>query len=96
MDFKGFREVLPNFVYALHDYSIMGFPTSKPFEGIDAQKQLLAKQFAKNSEFHRVNKVPIWNGEFDPVYETNAEHINQQRYSLLGEQFKIYGKAQIS
>jgi hypothetical protein len=74
----------------------MGFLTGEPYKGTDAQKQLLAKQFARKSEFHGANKVPVWNGEFGPVYETNAEHINQQRYSLLGEQLKIYDKAQIS
>ena len=96
MEFKGFTEVLPNCVYALHDYSNMGFPTGEPYEGADAQKDLLAKQFARKAEFHRANKVPIWNGEFGPVYEPNAEHVNQQRYNLLGEQLKIYDKAQIS
>jgi hypothetical protein len=96
MDVKGFTEVLSNCVYALHDYSTMGFLTGEPYKGTDAQKQLLAKQFARKSEFHGANKVPVWNGEFGPVYETNAEHINQQRYSLLGEQLKIYDKAQIS
>lgn len=96
MEFKGFTEVLPNCVYALHDYSAMGFPDGEPYEGTDAQKDILVKQFGRKSEFHRAHKVPIWNGEFGPVYEAGAEHINQQRYNLLGEQLKIYDKAKIS
>jgi hypothetical protein len=101
MEFRGFDKVLPNCVYALHDYSSMGFPTGEAYEGTERQKEILAKQYARKSEFHRANKVPIWNGEFGPVYanpkyEIDAENINQQRYNLLGEQLKIYDRAQIS
>jgi hypothetical protein len=101
MEFKGFDEVLPNCVYALHDYSTMGFPTGEPYKGTEEQKEILEKQFARKSDFHRTKKVPIWNGEFGPVYadpkgEADAESINHQRYNLLGEQLRIYDKAQIS
>lgn len=101
MEFRGFDEVLPNCVYALHDYSMMGFPTGRPFTGTDEQKAILARQYARKTEFHRENKTAIWNGEFGPVYanpryEPEAEKINQGRYELLGEQMKIYDKAQIS
>ncbi len=30
MDFSGFKEVLPNCVYAIHDYATMGFPPESP------------------------------------------------------------------
>lgn len=101
MEFRGFDTVLPNCVYALHDYSMMGFPTGRPFTGTDVQREILAKQFARKSEFHRAMKVPIWNGEFGPVYadperELDAETINQGRYEMLGEQLQIYDKASIA
>jgi hypothetical protein len=104
IEFIGFDKVLPNCVYALHDYSMMGFPTGRPFTGTDEQRNILARQFARKSEFHRKMKTPIWNGEFGPVYANPAwdggveaaEAINQARYELLGEQLKIYDKAAIS
>lgn len=38
----------------------MGFPTGEQFEGTDAQKELLEKQFLRKAEFMMKNKVPIW------------------------------------
>ncbi|RFU29525.1 hypothetical protein B7463_g6814, partial [Scytalidium lignicola] len=100
MEFKGFDEVLPNCVYALHDYSMMGFPTGRPYKGTEKEKEILAKQFERKSEWQRTHKVPIWNGEFGPVYanpkyEPNADQINQDRYNLLGQQMRIYDEAKI-
>ncbi|KAK4554312.1 endo-1,4-beta-glucanase [Recurvomyces mirabilis] len=99
MDFSGFKDVLPNCVYAIHDYSNMGFPAGQPYKGTDEQKQILRKQYERKVEFMREHKVPIWNGEFGPVYvspgEDNYETINQQRYNLLGEQLSIYKQDQI-
>ncbi|KAJ5613431.1 hypothetical protein N7510_006625 [Penicillium lagena] len=101
MEFKGFDVVLPNCVYALHDYSTMGFPTGAPYVGSEEQKAALRRQFARKTEFHRANKTAIWNGEFGPVYanpkyEPDAEKINTARYELLGEQMRIYDEAKIS
>jgi hypothetical protein len=46
--------------------------------------------------------VPIWNGEFGPVYSDaeldgadEAAATNQQRYDLLAEQLRIYDKYRI-
>jgi hypothetical protein len=101
MEFRGFDTVLPNCVYALHDYSTMGFPTGAAYVGSEEQRGMLQRQFARKTDFHRTNKTAIWNGEFGPVYanpkyEPDAETINQQRYELLGEQMRIYDEAQIS
>ncbi|EMC97975.1 glycoside hydrolase family 5 protein [Baudoinia panamericana UAMH 10762] len=99
MDFSGFKEVLPNCVYAIHDYSNMGFPGGS-YEGTDEQKEILRKQYERKVQFMKDHKVPIWNGEFGPVYaspdEANHEQTNQQRYNLLGEQMRIYKQDQIS
>jgi hypothetical protein len=101
MDFRAFTSVLPNCVYALHDYSTMGFPTGQPYTGSASQKMILADQYARKTEFHRKFKTAIWNGEFGPVYanpryEPDHEAINACRYALLGEQLRIYDKAGIS
>lgn len=94
---------LQNCAFSLHDYSGMGFPSGEPFVGSDEQKVKLEGQFLRKAEFMHENKVAAWNGEFGPVYEDpkvagteKAEVVNGQRYSLLGEQLKIYDKYQIS
>ena len=99
-EWKGFEEVLPNCVYALHDYSMMGFPTGRLYEGTADQKQRLDEQFMRKSEFQREHKVPIWNGEFGPVYanpkwDNDADKVNQCRYNMLAYQLDIYDKYQI-
>ena len=99
-EWKGFDTVLPNCVYSLHDYSMMGFPTGSRFKGAAEQKAKLEDQFLRKSEFQRKHQTAIWNGEFGPVYanpqfEADAEEINQDRYNLLGEQLRIYDKYQI-
>ena len=99
-EWKGFTTVLPNCVYALHDYSMMGFPTGRPYEGTSDQKSRLEAQFLRKSVFQRMHNTPIWNGEFGPVYaqpkwDEDAESTNQKRYNLLGEQLRIYDKFQI-
>lgn len=59
MDFSGFKHILPNCVYAIHDYSNMGFPAGSPYEGSDEQKQILRKQYERKVEFMRKHKVPV-------------------------------------
>lgn len=100
MEWKGFNKVLPNCVYALHDYSTMGFPTGETFTGTTEQTSRLERQFLRKAEFMKTNGCPIWNGEFGPVYEDasspSAAAANQARYSLLGAQLAIYSKHHIS
>ncbi|KAJ5197729.1 glucanase [Penicillium cinerascens] len=100
MEWRCFEKVLPNCVYALHDYSTMGFPTGERYRGTAEQKAKLEQQFLRKAEFQSQHGVPIWNGEFGPVYadpalDENADEINQERYNLLGEQLRIYDKYQI-
>ncbi|KAL2427050.1 Beta-xylosidase [Exophiala dermatitidis] len=102
-EWKGFDEAveaLPNCVYSLHDYSMMGFPTGQAYMGTMEQKQKLEAQFLRKSAFQRTHHVPIWNGEFGPVYanpkwDQDADGVNQRRYDLLGEQLRIYDKHEI-
>jgi len=101
MEWKGFEKVLPNCVYALHDYSTMGFPTGETFTGTSDQKSRLERQFLRKAEFMLTHKTPIWNGEFGPVYadpdsDANAESINDARFNLLGAQLSIYDAHSIS
>lgn len=100
IEWKHFDKVLPNTAYALHDYSLLGFPTGDRFKGTSAQLEKLESQYLRKASFQREKKVAIWNGEFGPVYadpalDEDAEVINQERYNLLGAQLQIYDKYQI-
>ena len=111
MDFSQFPSTpLPNSVYSCHDYSFMGFPIGDPYLGTDAQKMKLRKSFERKVTYMREHGIPIWNGEFGPVYssasdakglsleekEANAAHGNSQRFALLEEQLAIYRETQVS
>jgi len=100
IEWKFFDKVLPNTAYALHDYSLLGFPTGDRFKGTQDQLEKLESQYCRKASFQTEKKVAVWNGEFGPVYadpahEPNAEEINQERYNLLGAQLKVYDKYQI-
>lgn len=101
-DFTSFTSALPNCVYAIHNYSLMGFPTGDTYIDSAEQKDLLRKQYTRKTEFHREHNTAIWNGEFGPVFADeiadpdNAAIINSHRHALLGEQMKIYSEEQIS
>ncbi|KAJ5722671.1 hypothetical protein N7488_000706 [Penicillium malachiteum] len=100
MEWKGFDRVLPNCVYAMHDYSSMGFPTGEQYQGTPEQKQHLERSYLRKAQFMSENGTPVWNGEFGPVYanpdtDVDAATVNQARYNLLGEQLRIYDKHSI-
>ena len=102
MEWIGFDDVvkdLPNSVYALHDYANFGFPTGEQYEGTQAQNDKLERQYLRKAEFMRKHELPVWNGEFGPVYEPdsapNAADINQARCAMLGQQLSIYDKHEV-
>ena len=59
MDFTAFKAVLPNCVYAMHDYAMMGFPAGDPYKGSSEQKELLRKQYERKVEFMKAHGVPV-------------------------------------
>lgn len=59
MDFTAFKEVLPNCVYAMHDYATMGFPAGEPYVGTPEQKAFLQKSYERKVEFMKAHKVPV-------------------------------------
>ncbi|KAJ6100052.1 hypothetical protein N7467_001587 [Penicillium canescens] len=105
MDFRAFTEspLLPNTVYACHDYNKMGFPTGQQYEGTKSQREYLRSSFERKVKFMRENNVPIWNGEFGPVYDDErrvgsvaAAETNAKRFALLKEQLSIYAETGVS
>ncbi|KAH7410518.1 glycoside hydrolase superfamily [Phaeosphaeria sp. MPI-PUGE-AT-0046c] len=78
------------------------FETTLPnSSGTDAQKSKLRKSFERKVAFMREKKVPIWNGEFGPVYadervDPEATKTNDARFHMLKEQLNIYHQDKIS
>lgn len=103
MDFTHFpAEPLPNTVYACHDYSFYGFPRGGTFTGTAEQKAKLRSSFERKVKFMRAANVPIYNGEFGPVYASgeengmSAEEVNKCRIALLREQLAIYRETDVN
>ncbi|KAK2037338.1 glucan 1,3-beta-glucosidase [Colletotrichum somersetense] len=97
MDFSAFSpdETLPNSVHSCHDYTMMGFPLPEQYEGTEEQKQRLRNSLLRKVEFMQRAGVPIWNGEWGPVYQDprtdpDAAATNEKRFALLREQLAIY------
>ncbi|KAK9453579.1 glycoside hydrolase superfamily [Dipodascopsis uninucleata] len=97
MDFSQFpSEPYPNTVYAIHDYSNFGFPGSGTYVGSEEQVSKLKRQYERKIEYMKKIGVPVWNGEFGPVYsaetrgDTNIEATNSARYKVLRDQLSIY------
>ncbi|KAF2456902.1 putative glucanase [Lineolata rhizophorae] len=103
MEWKFFDKTLPNCVYALHDYSSMGFPKGEQYAGTAEQNAKLERQFLRKAEFMNKHETPIWNGEFGPVYANPeldggpavAAETNERRYNLLDQQLRLYDKYKI-
>ena len=96
-DFSKFTEVWDNVVYTNHDYALPGFRGNYPGEinGKYYDKNTLEKEFLEKSEFMLKNKVPIWVGEFGPVY-TNDPEKDETRYRVLKDQLAYYKKYKVS
>ncbi|WWC90955.1 uncharacterized protein L201_005893 [Kwoniella dendrophila CBS 6074] len=102
-DFSHFGKPLPNSVYAPHDYSNYGFPsTPELYTGTKEQIQIHKDAFKRKTEYMRIHKSPIWIGEFGPVYQNahdgipNWEKVNDTRFDVLNLQLDIYDKARAS
>ncbi|KAF2016310.1 glycoside hydrolase family 5 protein [Aaosphaeria arxii CBS 175.79] len=103
MDFTRFPKTpLPNAVYACHDYSFLGFPRGGTYTGTPEQKAKLRSSFERKVKFMRDAGVPIYNGEFGPVYASaeengmSAAQVNECRVALLREQLSIYRETDVN
>jgi endoglucanase len=92
-DFSMFTEVWDNVVYTNHDYAGPGFGGEYPGYngGRYVNKDTLEQDFLKKSAFMLANNVPIWVGEFGPVY-TNDPETDETRYQVLKDQLAYYDK----
>ncbi|KAG8893517.1 hypothetical protein FRC00_010416 [Tulasnella sp. 408] len=101
-DFSKFGDPLPNSVYAIHDYSNYGFPSSpEPYKGTPEQKAKMLRSYERKTAYQEKIGGHIWNGEWGPVYASpddgaNWESINEDRYRVLKDQLAIYEERKIS
>jgi endoglucanase len=98
-DFDKFTEVWDNVVYTNHDYAGPGFIHGGDYPGYSGGRYInrdtLEKDFIKRSEFMFTHKVPVWVGEFGPVYTGNPEK-DEMRYQVLKDQLAYYQKYKVS
>jgi len=98
-DFSTFTEVWDNVVYTNHDYAIPGFISGGDYPGDTRgkyyDKDTLEQDFLKKSEFMFSRHVPLWVGEFGPVY-TGDLRRDEMRYQILKDQLAYYNKYKVS
>jgi len=93
----------PNSAFAIHDYSVYGFPSSpEPYARTAEQQRRMRRSYEKKREWIDQRGLCAWNGEWGPVYarkEYEAEatdQINEKRYMVLKDQLDIYHKDRLS
>ncbi|KAL0948072.1 hypothetical protein HGRIS_010696 [Hohenbuehelia grisea] len=93
----------PNAAFAIHDYSIYGFPSSpEPYAGTEAQLEQMRKTYKRKREWMDQRGLCVWNGEWGPVYARPqydgdaTDDINGRRYNVLKDQLEIYEKDNLS
>lgn len=98
-EFDKFTEVWDNVVYTNHDYATPGFVSGGDYPGFTRNKyydkDTLEKDFLKRSEFMFSRRVPVWVGEFGPVY-TGDPRKDEMRYRVLKDQLAYYNKYKVS
>jgi endoglucanase len=55
-------------------------------------KEVLEETFLKRSAYMLEHDVPIWVGEFGPVYPPDDPESHNMRYELLRDQLEIYAR----
>jgi|WetSurMetagenome_2_1015567.scaffolds.fasta_scaffold30393_4 endoglucanase len=98
-DFDMFTEVWDNVVYTNHDYAVPGFIDGGDYPGYSRGRYInrdtLEQDFLKKSKFMFSRHVPLWVGEFGPVYTGNPVK-DEMRYQILKDQLAYYDKYKVS
>ena len=98
-DFDIFTEVWDNVVYTNHDYALPGFIDGGDYPGYSrgryVNRDTLENDFLKKSKFMFTHNVPLWVGEFGPVY-TGIPEKDEMRYQVLKDQLAYYRKYKVS
>ncbi|TFK68907.1 glycoside hydrolase family 5 protein [Pluteus cervinus] len=97
------KERWSNVAYAIHDYSVYGFPsTPEPYDGSPHQLERMRKTYERKRQWMDERGLCVWNGEWGPVYARRSydgedtDAINERRYRVLGDQLEIYKEDRLS
>lgn len=92
-DFHMFGDPIPNAVYTNHLYAAPGFIDGGPYPGETAgryyDKTTLEQDYLHDSQYMLQRQIPVWVGEFGPVY-TGIPSQDSMRYQLLQDQLEIF------
>jgi endoglucanase len=98
-DFHMFGDPWENVVYTNHDYALPGFVDGGPYPGVSrgkyVDKEILEQTFLERSRYMLEHDLPIWVGEFGPVY-LGQEEADAMRYQLLRDQLEIYTRYNVN
>jgi len=93
----------PNAAYAIHDYSLFGFPKSpEVYVRSDDQRRRMHRSYEKKREWLDERGLCVWNGEWGPVYARKeydgeaTDEINERRYMVLNDQLEMYHNDKLS
>ncbi len=96
VDFHMFGEPWENVVYTNHDYALPGFVDGGPYPGVSrgeyVDRDALEETFLKRSAYMVEHGVPVWVGEFGPVYPPDDLGSHAMRRELLRDQLQIYAR----
>ena len=96
VDFHMFGEPWEGVVYSNHDYALPGFIDGGPYPGVSRGEyvdgEVLEKTFLQRSTYMHEHGVPLWVGEFGPVYPPDDPGSHATRYQLLRDQLDIYAR----
>ena len=95
-EFPGFGEPFENAVYAIHQYPEPGAADGGPYPGESAgryvDRGVVEAEFEAMTGYMRERDLPVWVGEFGPVYGAGPQR-DAERRRLLTEQIGIYEAA---
>ena len=98
-DFHMFGQPWENVVYTNHDYALPGFVDGGPYPGVSrgkyVDKEILEQTFIERSSYMLEHDLPIWVGEFGPVY-LGQEEADAMRHQLLRDQLEIYTRYNVN
>lgn len=91
--FECYGDPLPDTVYSAHDYAWCGFINGSAYPGqmehVWCDRAWLLKHYTIKSAYMRKHNVPLWIGEFGPIYQVEPE-IESTRYDLVRDQVGVY------
>jgi endoglucanase len=95
-EFPGFGDPFENAVYSVHQYPEPGAADGGPYPGITAghhvDRRAVEAEFRTMTRYMHERDLPVWVGEFGPVYGAGPER-DAQRRRLLADQLDIYESA---